>query len=796
MVGVVVNGSRPVIDGGGFFQLLTTQVRVEVNVSNIDFVNGMADGNGGALQNDGTMRLHHCTLSYNWAVGAGGALQNTGELELEHVSFDNNHASDAGALSSTGTAKRRTSLRAFDVNFTHNWANQSGGALLNDQGDAYIHSARFTHHAVFDPNTVGGTLFNGRRSYMRLTDAYVAHSFAGSGGLLTNEGTLDVLRVDFQDGTATNSDGGAVSNKGQAFFTECSFRETRVQNREDPTRYVQGATLSMTEVNASTTMLNCTIDGGSTKAQPSDGSFRPSELYVSASGTLLNLTFTNITNCHPGGGPRATDPSGGNSGVLLLEAPGTPKHPDRKVVVRGSHVCEDGSYTKLAINAQTLKFIAGCADAPWQCGDRAHCTELEFGVGHMAGRLGVACACGAHKPVAHTSSPSAGVRVDELSFDMMGDVTGDAQWSELYMEQEQAGSGLPASPPPPPPPLAPITMWGFPYGGGPTIPNSEGFAGCFEQWDDRLGALSATGCAITPPFDGAAPGERTSYACCALRNAADVTAPVLATVVARPYARDHVGLAGLAGGAPSVTEQVHVSPKNPSSALNATTRSFDQNHSVAYVLNVSYLPGDVHCTPGTSSSCYYANGTERLCLSQTKYPVHELQGKAKCNVVHAGSDAATACGYAAYGAVCDCPVCKPNAKYACDCPNSTDGTGVCAIDGESLTCDCNTPYAFYPPSPPNAPLPPPPASASAAVPIVASLAGVLLLGAGGGLLYRRSALRRQSTLREMQAGLLGSEHADDRPNTAINALDATESSSAPGMMHPRVSVRPATAGST
>ena len=49
--------------------------------------------------------------------------------------------------------------------------------------------------------------------------------------------------------------------------------------------------------------------------------------------------------------------------------------------------------------------------------------------------------------------------------------------------------------------------------------------------------------------------------------------------------------------------------------------SFDQNHTDAYTVNVSWVPGDKFCTKGSVAPCYSANGSAVTCKSQTKYAV-------------------------------------------------------------------------------------------------------------------------------------------------------------------------------
>ena len=678
-----------------------------MNVSNITFTHGAASGhdhNGGALNNDGTMRIEDCDFLDNSAVAGGGAVANTGDMYLERVSFSGNRADNAGALSSSGSSDRSTSLVGRQLRFERNAAAHSAGAIFNAQGRMELIDVVMSDHVTQDKNALGGTLLNGDRGHLVIRDSSLSLSHAGSGGLLANGASTSYLlatRVDFSHGNATDFAGGAIANKGEARLESCRFWENMAHS---PYNYAQGATLALTEVNATGTLLNCTIDAG--RARRSMDQDIPSELFALSSGALLNLTFVKMTNCH--------------RDVIKLEAPGTPGHPDRKVIVRGSSLCADGSAGADAVDPQTLAMIAGCAQPGWQCGERAVCTELATLSGGVAGAPLVSAPAAASAPL------------------KIG----------IQCECPRAST------------LRPENEWGFPYGGDPIIPGSSGFDGCFEQWDAALGELSASGCAVTPPD---VTSGRLDYACCALRDAAQPSRAVSAAVHGEPDSDGHAGLPVYAPASAAVSVS-HAAPYSP---INVSVTSFDRNRTLTYTVHVSWLPGDAHCKLGAPTYCRNASGGEKVCASQTKYPIDLMHGTAHCV---AGSTAHAAdCGYTTFDAPCECPVCVASKQYACDegCPvGGTDGTATCAADGKSLsTCDCDTPFAFYPPSAP--PPPSPPTSPSNTVAVVGGIAAALLLLVGGGAVH----LRRSSRARELQ-GMSSSLLVNVQPDPPTGALPA------------------------
>ena len=67
-------------------------------------------------------------------------------------------------------------------------------------------------------------------------------------------------------------------------------------------------------MNASAAFVNCTIDADRARRATEDV---PSEFYAQFPGSVLNMTFVNLTNCH--------------KDLIELQDPGAPGHPDHKV---------------------------------------------------------------------------------------------------------------------------------------------------------------------------------------------------------------------------------------------------------------------------------------------------------------------------------------------------------------------------------------------------------------------------------------------------------------------------------
>lgn len=703
--GEPANGT--VLDGTGKYQLLRTNTGINVSMSDITFVNGAARGgshDGGALVNDGNMYLTNVFFENCTALAGGGAVSSSGNLTIRTGTFINNSAEDGGAISSSGSAGHRSSLVATDLLFEHNVASQTAGAVLNAQGTFHLVNGHFRNHSAAGLGGVGGTLFNGDRAFMSITDVDIEDSNAGSGGILANGETtavFEAVRVNFINAIATAYAGGHVQNKGAAHFLDCTFRESMAHNAQ---KYAQGSTLALTAINATATLVNCTIDADRTRRYGGDD--MPSELFVGPAGAVLNLTFVNITSCH--------------KGTLLLEDPGQPGHADKKLILRGSSVCADGTLETNTVDAATRAMIAGCdepEEAPWQCGRRAVCTPHPI-------ELGVTCEC-----------PS--------------------------------GSPLPEA------------MWGFPYGGDDAvIPGSHGFDGCFEQWDASLDTLDATGCTVLPNITNA---TRSDYACCALR-AADHTSPVRTVVNATADGEDHTSHPVFTPPTGSVS--VNNVVQNANVSVNVTSFDGNHTRSYSVHVHwqdgdVLCTPGErttcYNATGGAEmcvSKTYYPVDLMEgyaLCVGGDS----PLAPQCGYTTFGAECHCPTCVASKEYACMCKAPQTAGTATCA------ADGMSISACD-----CDTPYAYYPSPPPPFSPPPNAPGSAHGVNPAVYGAAAGVVaLIGVvGGGYYYMRrsSASRRRFQRAEMNAALLNDNQA--RATTAgapVNPGGTVNSGTAP-----------------
>ena len=250
-------------------------------------------------------------------------------------------------------------------------------------------------------------------------------------------------------------------------------------------------------------------------------------------------------------------------------------------------------------------------------------------------------------------------------------------------------------------------------------------SGCFEEWLPALGNITTDTCQLTPAFAK----ETIDVNCCSLRPTTSVV------VTAHQDTFDHATITSAS------TVTVPLSETAPTASISVHTLSFDNTTAGAYKLNLTWVPGDMHCEVGKKVGCYNASGVVQPCLSKTHYPVEELEGSMECL---AGPPANPNCGYITFNfSQCVCPACRAGADYACVCDGRADGVQECDAHGQLKSCDCSKTWAYPPASPP--PAPPPPSGGGSTGVVIGLVAACVvgIGGAGGGFVaYRRHRERR------------------------------------------------------
>jgi hypothetical protein len=155
-----------------------------LTISN-SILSNKSGGQGGAIQNGGTLTVNGCNLTGNSTgdAGLGGAIQNFGSctLTVNDSVLSNNSASDGGGIWNEGTATlTATTLSGNSVSYTHGAAD--GGAIYNSgYGTLTLNGCTLYGNSAFK----GGGIFNGgttANATLNLNGCTLADNSATFGG--------------------------------------------------------------------------------------------------------------------------------------------------------------------------------------------------------------------------------------------------------------------------------------------------------------------------------------------------------------------------------------------------------------------------------------------------------------------------------------------------------------------------------------------------------------------------------------------------------------------------------------
>ena len=200
------------------------QPSTNLYLNDIGLKNFISTGWGGAIYNEGTMRLKNVTFSNNQGnnIGVGGgAIANYGSGLASltgNMNFIQNSANgkapngggvtingQGGAIYNSGTLSIRNNAGEKAV-FTSNKANKNGGAIYNTTGANSTGRMTLAGNFEFDSNhadNAGGAIYN--NGYMSLVGDYVFKgNTANSGGAMYNDrGNLVLSGTRAADGNST-----------------------------------------------------------------------------------------------------------------------------------------------------------------------------------------------------------------------------------------------------------------------------------------------------------------------------------------------------------------------------------------------------------------------------------------------------------------------------------------------------------------------------------------------------------------------------------------------------------------
>ncbi len=353
-----------IINANNQAQIFTIPTGVNVTIQDLTLTNGKAPdgtsgssgGNGGAINNSGTLKIINVTLLNNQAGnggsvtsggtagdgGSGGAIYNSGTLTITNTTMSNNqaggggygggdyyHAAYGGNGGSGGAIYNSGILTITNTILSSNQAGDAGAdnsqtGASGGNGGAIYNSGNLTV-----TNTTLSSNQAGNGSYGQS---------GGSGGAIFNSGNLTVTNTTLSSnqagrgGSSSNQaggsggSGGAISNSGTLTVTNTTLSSNQAGNGDYGSDYGgSGGSGGAISNSGTLTVTNTTLssnqagNGGSSYAYGGSGG---SGGAISNSGNLT-VTNTTLSSNQPGNGGSGSTTGGSGSGGAIYIYNGT-----------------------------------------------------------------------------------------------------------------------------------------------------------------------------------------------------------------------------------------------------------------------------------------------------------------------------------------------------------------------------------------------------------------------------------------------------------------------------------------
>ncbi len=128
-----LGANQLIIDGNSASGVFQVDAGVTADISGLTISHGSSSGDGGAIDNLGTLSVTDCTLSQNSATDGGGIYNDTdGTATVADSTFSGNSAAQGGGIYNMGT------LALADCTLSGNSAQSDGGGICNASGTATL----------------------------------------------------------------------------------------------------------------------------------------------------------------------------------------------------------------------------------------------------------------------------------------------------------------------------------------------------------------------------------------------------------------------------------------------------------------------------------------------------------------------------------------------------------------------------------------------------------------------------------------------------------------------------------
>ncbi len=133
------------VSGNAAFQVFDVETGVTAGISGLTITDGSSGGNGGGIENDGTLTLTSCTVSDSSSGNDGGGIFNSGTLTVIASTVSGNTSSnDAGGIENSGT------VAVVNSTVADNSANSGQGGGINNAGTLDLVNSTIADNSAFN----------------------------------------------------------------------------------------------------------------------------------------------------------------------------------------------------------------------------------------------------------------------------------------------------------------------------------------------------------------------------------------------------------------------------------------------------------------------------------------------------------------------------------------------------------------------------------------------------------------------------------------------------------------------
>ncbi len=230
---------------------------VTATLAGLTIFQGMTNGFGGGINNNGTLTVTACTIESNSAQGGAG-IYNDGTLTVTGCEIESNSAAGVGG----GIDNDSGTLTITNTTFASNSAVSGGGGIMNKSKS----TLNLTGSALADNSAVSGGGIENNNSMLTVTGSTFAgnestgtQATAGGGGIDNAGGTASVTSSTLSGNAAVVGGGGIYQSGGALTITGSTLSDNSVSGPGGPGGGIDENAGTM----GTLTITNSTIAGNS-----------------------------------------------------------------------------------------------------------------------------------------------------------------------------------------------------------------------------------------------------------------------------------------------------------------------------------------------------------------------------------------------------------------------------------------------------------------------------------------------------------------------------------------------------